>query len=134
MLIMAWKIPLPENCPPEKAFPPNNFKLYRMVDTFPPTKKDFLSHRELYPNKKFNASECVTRSISLLKNEQEASRLRKYPSCKNKIIAAINLSPENGLISQTGRNRNHYSLWMKKEFDPIPACSSLYGAANEENN
>ena len=60
-----WAESLPDGCPPENAFAPQNDMFYRLVDTVPPEDKDFWSHRKLFPNRKFNISECLACSCSM---------------------------------------------------------------------
>jgi hypothetical protein len=117
-----WAEELPSNCPPDEAFPPNYDIFYRLVEGFPPKEEDFFSHRKLYPKKKFPVNECQARSVSLFNRLDECAKIQKLPAHKNKKIVKLTLPPESGVVLQTGQNRAHYSWWLSKQYDPIPAC------------
>lgn len=120
-----WAEELPPNCPPSKATPPNYDTFYRLIPRFPPEKQDFFSHRKLFPTRKFKTNECRARSVSIFSELEECAKIRKLPAHRKKIIIQLTLSPESGVVLQTGRNKKHYSWWMKKGYDPIKNCKEV---------
>lgn len=122
---IIWAEDLPDNCPPDDAFKPENGEFYRLVASFPPSEEDFCSHRKLYPHKKFNASECVMRACSIISTFERCKSLSKLPLQRGKIIVKFILTPSAGLIKKTGGHSDHYSWWRLREFDPIPICKEV---------
>lgn len=120
-----WAEELPFNCPPEDAIRPNNSPFYRLVDTIPPTDKDFWSHRKLFPLQKYKVSDCMARSCSLIATVEQSFELLKLPTLKGKRIVKLILTPESGLIKQTGGHRVHYSWWRTRNFEPILVCVAV---------
>ncbi len=117
--------PLPPDCPPNDAIESDNGIYYRLVDTFPPTLEDFYSQKKKYPNKNFyvNFSECIQKSCSIFSTYKSCDSVRKaFKSHRNQKIVKIVLSSSCGLIKRTGNTPNHYSWWIKTDFDPIPFC------------
>ena len=117
-----WAENIPEGCPPDNAFPPQNDTFYRLVDAVPPEERDFWSHRKLFPTRIFNASECLACSCSIISDLQSCIRIAKLPTQKNKRIVKLALPPESGLIKQTGGHLTHFSWWRALDFNPIPLC------------
>ncbi len=120
-----WAENLPSDCPPKSAITPKYETFYRLVKQFPPTEKDFDSHRKLFPNKSFKTNECRVRSLSIFNDLGECAKLLKLPLHKNKQIVQLVLPPESGVILQTGNNPTHYSWWKAAKFNPIPDCQSI---------
>lgn len=114
---MNWIEDLPANCPPGDAIQPNNNEFYRLVNSNPPTPDDFLSYRQLWPNKLFNKSECIVRSISIFSNVENILRVKKLTTQKDKFIAKIVLQKKDGVIKQTCADQAHYSWWRTRGFD-----------------
>lgn len=122
---MIWDEPLPEDCPPNDSRCPQNEKFYRLVEGFPPTDRDFWSHRKLYPNKGFHANECIARSCSLLLNLSSGIKLLKLPTHRSKTVVELTLPPHSGVVKNTGKSSDHYSWWRASGFDPISCCSRI---------
>jgi hypothetical protein len=122
---IEWAEDLPADCPPNDAVAPQNALFYRLVNNIPPVDRDFWSHRKLNPNKRFNVSECIARSCSVLSDLEGCSQIIKLPTQKNKRIVQLVLPPQSGLIRKTGRNLYHYSWWRAGTFDPISASIDL---------
>jgi len=122
---MEWFEELPEDCPPNNAIVPPYEWFFRVAEQYPPLETDFYSHRKLYPRMKFKTNECRARSVSIYNNLMECAQLLKLPLHKDKKIVQLKLTPESGVILQTGRNRTHYSWWRSNDFDPIPECKEV---------
>jgi hypothetical protein len=64
--LMNWIENLPEKCPPDEAFVPVNFKVFRLAITESTDEINFQSQRALKPNAIFKGvDECVARSVSV---------------------------------------------------------------------
>ena len=119
-----WTEILPDNCPPNDAVQPNNNEFYRLVNTNPPSFDDFLSSRQVWPNKYFSKSECVVRSISIFSRIENIYRIKKMLTHKDKFIAKIVLQNKDGVIKQTCADHDHYSWWRTREFN-LNQCELL---------
>lgn len=111
-----WLEPLLYKCPPDTAIEPNNFCCYRLMSSSNPNESDFYSHRKLFPNREYNATECRVRSLSVYDNLIGLEEVRKLPAQKSKVPVKLILSPQSGVIKQTGNQSSHYSLWLKVNF------------------
>lgn len=120
---MEWAEPLPINCPPQDAQSPNGNSYYRLIESLEPSEIDFLSHRMRWPDKKFSASECRARSLSIFDKIEECQKVRRFPTKRGKKMIEIKLPNESGLIKNT--SNNHYSWWRSKVFNPIDFCTVL---------
>jgi hypothetical protein len=116
-----WFEKLPSNCPPPDAQPPANEKYYRLVNN-PISDIDFVSHRQLYPEKPFRLSECIARATSLFDDPSSCKNIMKLSRYRNRKIACITLPPSSGLIMHTGQDKTHYSWWRDVSFDPVAAA------------
>ena len=118
-----WAEDLPDACPPEDAYEPNNEVFYRLVNKASPGEKDFFSHRKRQPNRNYDADECIIRSLSVF-NSVEACQKKKdsLAHFKRKKIAKITLNKGCGVVKQTGQDISHYSWWLAKNYDPIANC------------
>lgn len=117
-----WAEPLPDSCPPTDAKSPNYEAYFRLVNTVPPTINDFLSTRAEFPERKMT-DECIARAVSLFSTEVRCQNVKKLPTLKDKIIYKIELPPECGVLSKTGRD--HYSWWRFDKFDIANYCREL---------
>jgi hypothetical protein len=70
---MGWPDFFPEACPPEEAEPTFG-DVYRLVQKKIPSQKDFLSHRERWPDKKFDQPECIVCGISVYRKTDDVKR------------------------------------------------------------
>ena len=122
---MEWFEELPEGCPPDDAYLPNNEQFFRLVEQYPPTETDFLSQRRLYPQKSFHTNECRARSLSMFSVLFECVNILKLPAHRNKRIIQLKLPNKSGVILQTGRAKTHYSWWRSKYYNPIPYCKEI---------
>lgn len=116
-LLGEWFEELPEQCPPESAFEPNNELFYRIVRSENIESSDFISQRrEGNMNVLPKISECIARSISIHNNLDAVKKILKLPKFRNRRIAEIVLNREDGLILQTFKEF-HYSWWRSKNCD-----------------
>ena len=106
-------------CPPEDAVQPDGKKeYYRVLKSNPPTSDCFISHRIKFPEREFD-DECEARSVSLsdsldgLINGYFRMQANKK---KARNIGAIVLTPNDGVIKQTGF-KTHYSWWRSTDFE-----------------
>jgi hypothetical protein len=120
----TWAEELPEGCPPRQADPSEG--IYYRLGNKPPTEEDFFSHRKLYPLKVFKVDECRALSVSVFNDLDAVKQLFSLPTMKGKPINVLELSltPENGVILQTGRDVHHYSWWKSSVFD-LSKCVAL---------
>ncbi len=120
---MRWPDHLPDGCPPEDATGASE-QVYRFVKNDPPTPEDFLSWRELYPNKPCPKSleECYVCSISVFTSKAAVRRLHKrIPTFKNMKPALGELNPTLGVIKNTPSNRtdkSHHDWWPPVDSKP----------------
>ncbi|WCL82281.1 hypothetical protein PPO43_04085 [Saprospira sp. CCB-QB6] len=114
---MSYKEKLPEDCPPPDANAVNGKTFYRLGHSSSIVEKDFFSHRKLFPNKKFNTTECIACSLSVFSEKFRCDNLKKLPAHKKKVVFSVELFPKDGLIKQTGRYKEHHSWWMSTLFN-----------------
>ena len=122
-----WAEELPENCPPPNALKPRDESFYRLVESSPPSDKDFYSHRKLFPKRKYRVNECRARSLSVHKDRKELEKIRKLPRHRKKMVIQLVLHSECGAILQTGRNKSHYSWWLAGNFNSLLNSISFAG-------
>lgn len=113
---MDWYEKLPPDCPPDEAFSPD--AAFFRLGSIPPDDSDFWSHRQRFPHKIFQVSECVARSLSVFDDRDAMERLRRLlPLMRSKPVFQVDLTPKDGLIQQTGADAHHFSWWRSTEFD-----------------
>jgi hypothetical protein len=122
-----WAEPLPDDCPPEYAWEPENEVYYRLVDDpANPRAGDFVSNWELQPHRRTKfSSECIARGLSIHDDIAKCREMKKWPLLKDKQAAAVTLPPECGVVAQTGKDRSHYTWWLKAAFDPVSICEPV---------
>lgn len=125
---MEWFENLPDNCPPEMAYPPTHATFYRVVEYSPPQSKDFLCHKKRFPRINF-ADKCISSALSIFTSLYECSQMLLLPRFKNRKnsgIIRLNLPPESGVVLHTpNKNKTHYSWWRSKQFDPLLECKEV---------
>lgn len=110
---------LPIACPEADAVS-HEGTVYRLVSD-EPCELDFLSHRYLYPEKLFNASDCRARSLSVFTDFEAAKCLLGLPMHANKKVAAVELTQHAGLVKKTGKSPHHLSWWRASNFVVLDA-------------
>jgi hypothetical protein len=79
-LLMSYREPLPENCPPIEAEEIAAMRdVFRLAKTNPATLNDFDSQRAEKPEAIFQASECHARGVSVFSDRSGAENARKLP-------------------------------------------------------
>ena len=113
---MKWYEELPPDCPPDEAYSPEG--CYFRLGSIPPDDSDFWSHRQRFPHKVFQVSECFARSLSVFDDKESVEKLKRLvPAMRSKPIFQVDLTEKNGLIQQTGNDVHHFSWWRSTEFD-----------------
>lgn len=110
-----WFEPLPDQCPPVDASPPNG-TFYRLAEDSLPKCSDFWSHRKLWPSKKFNTTECLAMSLSVYTDPAQLEALKLMKPHAKKAIVAVNLTSSAGLVKKTF-GPHHHSWWRNADFD-----------------
>ncbi|PHS18439.1 MAG: hypothetical protein COA78_02105 [Blastopirellula sp.] len=95
---------------------PADFLCFRLVTEIQPIVEDYYSLREIFPDKKFNTCECRARSLSVFSEKSDCEIINKLPAHRNKHMVALRLSPDCGLIKQTGNKKTHFSWWVQECF------------------
>ena len=115
-----WAEDLPPSCPPGTATPPKSERYYRLTDQYPPVDKDFWSNRRLYPNTIYRVDECHARSLSVFRCPIECEKMTKLPLLSSKrFIIELLLDSNSGMVAKSGKSKEHYSWWLRAEFDPV---------------
>lgn len=125
---LEWAEDLPPQCPPLQARRPDNQEFYRLVSVLPPTERDFMSYRALFPNRTFNVDECTARAVSLHDSARTALELMKSPKFRNSRMVKLILPPQSGVVLRTGRQPGHFSWWRTIAFDPVTSCEAVVEA------
>ncbi len=122
-----WFEPLPPECPPPAAYPPQDLTVFRAVKQFPPIESDFLSHKALRPEIQFNP-ECKFRGVSLSDNIDKSRSLLLLPNLQKKgmrFIVRLIIPQSSGFILRGDGDPHHITWWRRKGFDPIAASVSV---------
>ena len=122
---MLYAEQLPADCPPPSATEMAGEVVYRLVSSRPPSSRDFLSQRALFPNKSFHTDECRARAHSVFVSQTDCGALTKLPAHRSKFIARLTLLANAGKLMQTGRQASHLSWWRFAAFDPLAHCEVL---------
>jgi hypothetical protein len=121
-----WAEPLPHNCPPDQAQPPNGQEFFRLVKKIPLEKSDFYSHKKLYPDRR-SRDQCIARGVSVFSDLTACKNAGKLPNLKH-YTAIVKIRPplHSGLVLQTGAQPTHYSWWLSKNYDPISDSKPVF--------
>jgi hypothetical protein len=98
---MQWPDYFPSDCPPKNSKDACD-RVYRLIQQDSATADDFLTVRQLYPNRQFPDSDDVTVN-------------RRTGRFKNMKVAVANLTPDSGRIKHTpspGTKNSHHSWWV----------------------
>lgn len=114
---MDWPARFPDDCPPDDAMPAAGIA-YRLTHN-PIEPRDFLSKREIHPEKRFSnpTRECLANGLSIFRDIEDAKRLRRRVSYFRNEVSAIavgHLSHELGVIKRTGPDHrsSHCTWWV----------------------
>lgn len=122
---MAYREPLPDDCPPDDAEEINALRIvYRLVRNNPPADADFRSKRAMRPNYRFRESdsECILRGVSVVFNRRDAEKLSRAKNWRGASVCRVVLGPGAGSVLQTGNNPSHYTWWPLADFDILANC------------
>lgn len=121
---MLYRDPLPEDCPPPEAAEINRPSVFfRMVHNDPPTEADFLSLRQLNPERPYpGAPECWVRGVSLFARRNDL--LKRFPrrDPAKVMVARVVLDAGMGSLLKTG-SRSHFTWWPTDGIDYGERCS-----------
>jgi hypothetical protein len=117
-----YKEELPDECPPQDAEDIQSIVFYRLVESHPPTAKDFLSLKAQSPSKVFKSHECEARAVSVSVELDGALDLLKLPTQKGKQIAKLSLGANTGKHKRTFARAHHHSWWIYNFCDPLLYC------------
>ena len=122
--VMNWIEELPEQCPPKEAFATKDQTIFRLARSRDFDENDFHSQRSLRPNAIFNGvSECIARSLSVFNTAEACYNKLKLPYMRKKFVCVlkINLTEDDGMMVQSGKDINHYSWWRSNRFTLLNA-------------
>ena len=121
---MAYSEDLPEGCPPDEAKPQAR-RLYRLIQTFPPSDSDFDSHWMERPDKRegWEDIECQAKGVSLFISSRAALQKAKRQGMSCTQVCEVNLTPESGPIKQT--SNIHFTWWPLKDCNILALCSGV---------
>jgi hypothetical protein len=118
---MNWHEEIPDNCPPNDSELPEGRTFYRLCKNIPADNSDFCSQLHDSPSRKFSGiSTCILRSVSIWDDKEKCIQLKKLKTQRNKVLGAIVLNDEDGLVKNTFKP-NHYSCWRSDRFNPSSA-------------
>jgi|CXWL01.1.fsa_nt_gi hypothetical protein len=124
MSTKQYKEELPDGCPPPDAEEIQSIVFYRLVESIPPTEKDFLSLKALNPSKD-QKYECEARAVSVSVELNGAVDLLKLPTQKGKKIVQLNLDVNTGMHKRTFSRPHHHSWWIYSTCDPLSYCQAV---------
>ena len=120
-VFVKYREELPSGCPPEKAAPvaaPRVF--FRLVSRYPPAERDFDSVWQEQPERRGRLDPCQSSELSLFDTAMEARKRTSYNTLRDKIVCAVNVTPEAGPLLMT--SAHHYTWWPFREYDVIAQC------------
>jgi len=125
MSTIQYKEELPDGCPPLDAEDIQSIVFYRLVESHPPTEKDFLSQKALNPSINHKSHECEAHAVSVSVELNGAQDLLKLPTQKGKLIAKLNLGGNTGKHKRTFARAHHHSWWIYNSCDPLFYCEAV---------
>ena len=113
---MEWPDCFPPDCLPNDAKKPCD-RVYRLIQQDSATADDFLTVRQLYPNRQFLDSdkECRSCALSVFNSRDDVTVNRRTGRFKNMKVAVANFTPDSGRIKHTpspGTKNSHHSWWV----------------------
>ena len=109
---------MPPSCPPQNVISEDINPVYRFIDGDVPIENDFLSHKELNPQKRYPKNQkCKSTAISLY-NSLEAALIAKesFKNLQDKKICEGRITKACGTLELT-ECTGHLSLWQFKDAD-----------------
>lgn len=93
--------------------------LYRLVQSDPPTRRDFLSHADLdmIPRRPLTARQAEQwRGISMFGTRETAARRARLSPQLGAHVAELSIPSDSPAhVEQTGRDADHYTVWAPPE-------------------
>ena len=112
---MRYYEQLPSDCPREDAAEINEpTSLYRLVETLPPTTRDFKSNRTLRPGDDFGDDECKASGLSVFSRRSRAENMCRSRNFNGYHVCELNLSTGAGKL-QKGRGA-HHTWWPYADY------------------
>ena len=100
---MQYHEQLPPNCPPLDAVEITEpTKLYRLVETLPPSAKDFKSYRALRPDDDFGKEECKASGLSVYTRRSSAENRRRSANFSGYHVCELDLGSGAGKLQRGG--------------------------------
>ena len=124
-MIMTYREPLPDDCPPDEAEEITSPRLvYRLVRNNPPGDEEFRSQRAEQPDRVFrNISECQARGLSVRTDLDSAVELMGLRTMRGRLLCQVQLDQGSGRIMQTGEDHHHSTWWPLTDYDIMANCS-----------
>lgn len=111
----------PEGCPPANAIATNG-NVYRLTHNNPARESDFLTY--VTTGQRTSGDRCLRCGLSVFETQRGAAELFRYMQRRHpngtslgRFIARLQITPEDGLISYTGRPP-HLTWWWYDDVDP----------------
>lgn len=109
---------MPDGCPPDDVLVATEhpfFRLAKQTDTY--NDDDFKSYAETDPHRHWGSLLPLAVGLSLIEGEAKARRSLKLPMFRHyRGVIALTLNPTDGVVSQTGTHRSHYTWWRTRQF------------------
>ena len=99
-------------------------EVYRFLNGVQPNQSDFKSHRELFPDRKFNVPECEACGLSVYRSRNDlTSLIRRVPKMRGRLVARATLRAELGALKPTPKREehSHCTWWIPLEVEPWTA-------------
>lgn len=111
---IKFSVNLPDDCPPDSSYSARG-SVYRIVESNPPTRTSFLTHREKFPTKSFS-DECAASGVSVYTDKSDIYRMirrighfRKKPQ----LIAHGTLNSAMGMLAPAPTSeKSHLTWWV----------------------
>lgn len=106
-----WPAHFPADCPPKNAAPISQ-PVFRFVESDPPIPADFESYLEKGIGE--GQPDCLRAALSCFLDKNYPIELRRVSKLwRRHHIATASLTAQDGVIKQTGKKPEHYSLWLR---------------------
>lgn len=118
---VTWAVNMPPNCPPQHIDIPHNHSFFRLtlhedyID-----QQDMKNYVELNPGNDWGDMLPLASGLSVYNSEDKARKEIKLPYLKKfnfKGIAKIALNPQDGVVLQTTKKKEHYTWWRTTGFN-----------------
>ncbi len=112
-----WADDTPQNCPPDHA-KPSVGRYYRAVKNIPPENSDFMRWID-EPHNFGKTRSCAACGVSVFSSiEGVVNMIKRFPNRWGKFpnhgVMQGDLEEIIGVISQEGKNLEHYNIWVQE--------------------